>query len=570
MEPKTLVAIEIASSKVKGAVGTVGPDGRLAVIAVEDIAGINNVRYGRVQNIREVSASVNEVIRRLEEATAVSPRKIRSIAVGFGGRSVMGVQAKAAMKFDQEVEITDKNVERLAYHASSDIIGDKVVITSVPRMFYVNNGPVRRPVGTYGETLSGEFTMITCGRETKQNLDRLKYDTIEPDQVAYILRPTAIADFVLSADEREVGAALIDIGAETSTIVVYKDGTPTFLCTVPMGSRLITTDLMMGFGITEEAAELLKHDYAAGAEMAQTKEVEGYISSRAGEIVANILAQLDNAGYSAASLSKVVLCGAATHINAFEKQLVKQGKANVRNAEMPDNIIFRVSGRNNIDNIDIVALLIAASRRFAEDCLTTPDVVKEEVPEIQTVFEEPKEVKETVVEEPAITPTVEVPIVTGPTSDDSFFGRRNIDENDENLLRDDKDVEEPQQKESRRSFFSFGKRKPKPVQESQVDPLLSALDGTNPEHNRPEPYVAPAKNEQDKVEDSDEEPEEFQQDEIEKSSAIMEGLRRRFLDIFSATSVEEEAKDDALYVSPDEDEEDEDENISFFGGRKNK
>lgn len=50
----------------------------------------------------------------------------------------------------------------------------------------------------------------------------------------------------------------------------------------------------------------------------------------------------------------------------------------------------------------------------------------------------------------------------------------------------------------------------------------------------------------------------------------MEGLRRRFLDIFSATSVEEEAKDDALYVSPDEDEEDEDENISFFGGRKNK
>lgn len=71
MEPKTIVAIEIASSKIKGAAGSVGPDGRITVLAVEEIAGLNNVRYGRVQNIREVSAAVNEIIRRLENAPGV-------------------------------------------------------------------------------------------------------------------------------------------------------------------------------------------------------------------------------------------------------------------------------------------------------------------------------------------------------------------------------------------------------------------------------------------------------------------------------------------------------------------
>ena len=80
MEPKTIVAIEIASSKIKGAAGIIGPDGNLNVLAVEEIAGLNNVRYGRVQNIREVSAAVNEIIRRLETSPNVRPRRVRALA----------------------------------------------------------------------------------------------------------------------------------------------------------------------------------------------------------------------------------------------------------------------------------------------------------------------------------------------------------------------------------------------------------------------------------------------------------------------------------------------------------
>ena len=67
MEARTVVAIEIASSKIKGGIASVDSDGRVTVLAIEEIQGTNNVRYGRVQNIREVEGMVNEIIRKLQK-----------------------------------------------------------------------------------------------------------------------------------------------------------------------------------------------------------------------------------------------------------------------------------------------------------------------------------------------------------------------------------------------------------------------------------------------------------------------------------------------------------------------
>ena len=80
MEARTVVAIEIASSKIKGGIASVDPDGRITVLAVEEIQGNNNVRYGRVQNIREVEGMVNEIIRKLEKSPAISPATVSAIA----------------------------------------------------------------------------------------------------------------------------------------------------------------------------------------------------------------------------------------------------------------------------------------------------------------------------------------------------------------------------------------------------------------------------------------------------------------------------------------------------------
>lgn len=545
MEPKTIVAIEIASSKIKGAAGIIGSDGNLTVLDVEEIAGLNNVRYGRVQNIREVSAAVNEIIRRLETAPGVRPRRVRALAVGLGGRSLSGTPAQAALKFPRECEITEKQVERLAFEATNDFVGDKNIEATVPRVFYVNNAVVRRPIGTFGESFRGEFVMISCGKETRQNLDRIKYESIDAGKVSYVIRPTAVADLVLTADEKELGTALVDIGAETTTVAVYKDGTLASVCTIPMGARLITLDLMAGFNITEEAAEAMKISYVNKGDVADPELVEAYVNSRAGEIAANVLAQLNNAGYSGQTLTKIVLTGGGANIGAFASQLTAQSKIPTRIAELPRDIAFRVAGRNTAENIDIVALLYAGSRKIEENCLTpiaapappTTSIFDEKPAETSTLTAEKEET-----EQPAHVVETNVTEIYNPVTP----GRREIDEDDPNLCADDPD-EEVEEEKPRRGFPFFGRRnKNKQAETKKKEPKAQA---EQPQRRAVEPVYNDPDGE-DPFGDSEEDPEEetFEEDRntsTERASETIDALRSKICKLFSPTGVEAEENDES-------------------------
>lgn len=480
MESKTVAAVELSSSKIKGAVGAVDADGHITVLAIEEIPCVNNIRYGRVQNIREVSACIDDVVTMLQSSPSLNGGVITSLALSLGGRSVYGAPVQVPYRFPQEQEITWHNVEHLSNEVSRDFVSSKVILEKVPRMFYVNNVAVRRPVGTYGETLRGDFTIVTCSRETRQNIDRLRMDKIAPTDVAVIPQATAVGRLALSSDERQLGTALVDFGAETTTVSVYKDGTLAFLCTIPMGSRLITRDLMTGLNMTEESAEALKRSYAAGNNIVDLPTVEGYVSTRAAEIVANVLSQLDGAGYPAASLSSVVITGGGTRIADFAKQLEKQGKVTLRYASMPAGVTFEQSNRNTPDNIGIVAMLQAASLRFADDCITYPAVAQSE-PRVISVDEFPQVA--TVYDDPSGTPASgngvssaataeshrqEDETVAGGTRQASPATWRTTPADDDNCLVDDPDPDDPAAAETQesksgrsRGFFGFGRRKEK-------------------------------------------------------------------------------------------------------------
>lgn len=488
MEPRTIVAIEIASSKIKGAVGTYA-DGRLSVLAVEQIQTKNNVRYGRVQNIREVTTVVNEIIHRLEKAPTVAPRKIQAVVISVGGRSITGTPAKSSLRFQHECEITENHVQRLIYEATRDFVGDKAIIDTLPRKFFVNNAVVKRVVGTFGETIKGEFMMVTAGKETPQNLRRIKLDFIDPENIFYQLRPTAIADFALTSAEKEVGAALVDFGAETTTVAVYKDGTLSFLSTIPMGSRLLTLDLMAGLGIAEEAAENFKITLGnVGDEEVDddtnAMEVNAYVKARAGEIAANIMNQINLSGVPADTLSKIVLTGGGAKLPEFPAMLSQLTKLPVRVADMPADIVFKTAGCNNPDNIDIVALL-AASRDLAEpDCLTPAPKV-EQAP-VYVPVESPvmmDDIPVIIHNEPVRTVVDEVPeyreTITEREESEERNIRRSVSDSEEDLLKDDPDDETEEEEEKvepdRRSIrkggiFGFGKKsKQEPEEEIRYD-----------------------------------------------------------------------------------------------------
>lgn len=536
MEPKTIVAIEIASSKIKGGVASVGPDGRMVVLAIEELPGIGNVRYGRVQNIREVSGMVNEIVRKLEKAPAVSPRTVRGAVVSLGGRSLTATPAKSGLKFPSECEITENHIARLEYEASQNVMLDKTIVETVPRRFYVNRTATPKPVGTFGETVQGEFMFVTCGKETAQNIERLKFEKIDRDNVKCVLRPTAVGDLVLSPDERELGCALVDFGAETTTVAVYKEGSLAFLSVIPMGSRLITLDLMAGLGLTEEAAENYKITLGTLAEganpdNANAQEVNAYVRARAGEIAANILNQIERSGYNAESLSKIVLVGGGARLPEFATLLHNQCKMQVRVAEMPASVVFRVPGRNNADNIDIVALLAAGVRVMNGECLEEPVSEPEPVP----FEEEPEEIVDRI-EDEIITQN---PVREDrPIRRDPVYERRerhNPDPEDDRLMEDDPDEEEEytdrQTRKGGFSFFGLGRKKNKKKEEPEEDEY---------EDDEYEDDGVPYNDEEEEPADVKKDNRRQDDDHFDETKKRITSLRSRLVDFFNGNDIDED------------------------------
>ena len=100
MEQKYIVALEIGSSHIRAAVGTVNDDGVLTLLAVEDDYAVEIVRYGTIQNVEEVSNRVKSLMRRLENYQNIHPRKIKGVYISIGGRSTMTTSRQVVRQYD--------------------------------------------------------------------------------------------------------------------------------------------------------------------------------------------------------------------------------------------------------------------------------------------------------------------------------------------------------------------------------------------------------------------------------------------------------------------------------------
>ena len=133
MEARKIVAIEISSSKIKGGVASVDGNGLLRVLAIEEVKHINSVRYGRIQNVQEVSAGVNEIVRKLENNAGVMPGKIVGLVVSIGGRSLLSQPATGSLTFPGDIEIMPETITRLKQETLKDVMTSRNIEDVIPR-----------------------------------------------------------------------------------------------------------------------------------------------------------------------------------------------------------------------------------------------------------------------------------------------------------------------------------------------------------------------------------------------------------------------------------------------------
>ena len=251
-----IVAFEIGSSKVRGAIGLTKPTGVVDIIAVEEERITDKVRYGCIQNM-EVSNALSIVAERLQAYPSVDPREITGAYIGLGGRSLWSSTTEVTLDLGEETEIGRPIINDLRHQAEASVDGDRDVVDVVPVRFTVDNKAQSNPIGTFGKQISATMTVLSCAPQLKKMLRRVVEERLGLHICDYVTRVLAEADMTLTDEERRRGCVFVDFGAETVTVAIYKNGNPTYVVTLPMGSRNITLDLTR-LNYLEERAEEIK------------------------------------------------------------------------------------------------------------------------------------------------------------------------------------------------------------------------------------------------------------------------------------------------------------------------
>ncbi len=390
MEQKYIVALEIGSSKIKGAVGVYDASNSLSVIAVEeerltgdDLSGI--VRYGLIQNVDKVAESVERIHRRLEASASVAPHTINSVYAAIGGRSIFATQVEISRQFDEETRITDEIVQQLKDKAREANPTDKEIIEVVPRSYTVDSTSTLTPVGMFGTSITASLMLVTCKASAIRNLYRAVEERADLQIRGTILRPIAMANLVLTDDEKRLGSMMVDFGAETVSVAIYKGGVMVYLAVLPIGSRNITRDLMVLGNNTEERADDLKRTAGniepidpakrqCNPDQLDTSNINEIVSARAGEIITNIIEQIKYAGLTAADLpSGIVVVGGGSKLKGFSAVFANQSKLKVRMGTHSGLIRIADSRIQPDDALDLLAILSEIVRNGnPEDCTDTP------------------------------------------------------------------------------------------------------------------------------------------------------------------------------------------------------
>lgn len=376
-----IVAFEIGSSKIRGAVGVVDNSGVVDVIAVEEEKLTDRVRYGCIQNV-DVANAIDTVVERLQAYPAVEPRTITGVYVGLGGRSLTSTMVDVSMQLPVETEITEPIITELKKRAAATTDTDRDTVDVVPVRFTVDNKTQTSPVGTFGQSLSARATVLSCSPQIKRILRRVITDRLGLNINGYITRPLAEAAMVLTEDERRLGCMFVDFGAETTTVSVYRGGAPVYVATLPIGSRNITLDLIALNYIEERAEEIKKvsgnalavdaarrgKGYAEGIDYT---DINNYVHARADEIVANIIAQIEYAGVTAADLpGGIVIVGGGARLRGFNELLQQQSKLPVRQGAPSASVRITDGSIHGTEMVDVISVLVAASRMPEAECLT--------------------------------------------------------------------------------------------------------------------------------------------------------------------------------------------------------
>ncbi len=224
------------------------------------ISPSQGLKKGVVVNIDVTVESIKQAV---EAAEAMAGVALDSAFVGIAGGHIKGINSRGVIAISgKSQEITQTDVDRVIEAAKAITLpADRRVIHVIPQEFIIDDqGGVKEPVGMSGSRLEAEIHIVTGAVASAENI--IKCATRAGLEVRdIVLQPLASSEATLTADEKELGVILIDIGGGTSDIAVFVDGSIRHTAVLPLGGDHLIHDIAIGLRTPPQCAEEIKHKY---------------------------------------------------------------------------------------------------------------------------------------------------------------------------------------------------------------------------------------------------------------------------------------------------------------------
>ena len=248
-----VVGLDIGTSKVMVVVAEIMPGGELKLAGL-GIAASHGLKRGVVVNI---DATVQSIQQALKEAELMADCKIARVYTGITGSHIRGINSSGMVAI-KDKEVTQADVARVIETAKAiNISTDQRLLLVEPQEFVIDGQDVREPIGMSGIRLEAKVHIVTGAQSAAENIIKcVRRCGLEVDQL--MLNPLASSLAVLTQDERELGVALVDIGAGTTDIAIFTGGAIRHTAVIPIAGDLITSDIAMALRTPTKDAEDIK------------------------------------------------------------------------------------------------------------------------------------------------------------------------------------------------------------------------------------------------------------------------------------------------------------------------
>lgn len=394
-----IVAMELGSSKITGIAGRKHADGSIQVLAVASEDSSDFIRKGVIYNIDKTAQSLTSIIKKLESTLKAS---IGKVYVGIGGQSLRTIRNTEVRHLEEETKISQELIDSLMDSNREVPIIDQEILEVAPQEYKVGNNLLADPVGVPSDHIEGRFLNIIARSSVKQNIDKC-FEQAGIEIADYIIAPLALGNAVLSNSEKRSGCMLIDFGADTTTVSVYKNNILRHLTVIPLGGSNITKDICSQ-QIEEEDAEELKKRYgnafpgkAEGEEETPVYSLDGkcsiegnlledIVEARVNEILANVWNQIVLSGYEDKLLAGAVLTGGAANLKNMERAFTNRTK--IEKVRMAYETQFSLHYGPEIKKDGTQNTVLALLKAGKENCYR-PERRREQTPPIQVpLFDE--------------------------------------------------------------------------------------------------------------------------------------------------------------------------------------